>query len=174
MFTVGRGYEILQPLSQFFTSQLINLEWVQPGAGAHQMFSAKSDVEDGAGHNLVTAYALKRPDGQWSLLVVNRDQQNAHRVGISFRNQSSGSEVSFAGPVEMSIFGKDQYQWRPAVTEFLAHAERSAAWSVVTNVPGKADPDGPIVHKTQNASANTRYDLPAASIVVIRGKVSSQ
>ena len=74
MFTVGKGYEILQPLAQFFTSQLINLEWVQPGADEHQVFSAKGDVDDGAGHALVTAYALKRPDGQWSLMIVNRDQ----------------------------------------------------------------------------------------------------
>ena len=99
MFTVGKGYEILQPLSQFFTSQLINLEWVQPGGGEHQVFSAKGDVDDGAGHALVTAYAVKRPDGQWSLMIVesrpaecsqsaNRISQSGHRRGQLFRGSS--------------------------------------------------------------------------------------
>ena len=87
MFTVDASYKIQQPLAQFFVAQLINLEWAQPGGGEHQVYSAKADLEDGAGRELVTAYALKRPDGQWSLLVVNRDQ----------RNSSSRSHCSFAG-----------------------------------------------------------------------------
>ena len=77
MFTVDANYQIQQPLAQFFASQLINLEWVQPGNAENQMFPAQSDVTDGAGHALVTAYALHRPDGQWSIMAVNRDQENA-------------------------------------------------------------------------------------------------
>ena len=87
MLTVDGHYKIQQPLAQFFTAQMINLEWVVPGDKQHDVFSASSDINDGAGHAMVTAYALKRPDGQWSLLVVNRDQQNAHRVKIVFENQ---------------------------------------------------------------------------------------
>jgi hypothetical protein len=45
MFTVNGNYEIQQPLAQFFVAQLVNLEWVQPGAGEHQVYAAKSDVE---------------------------------------------------------------------------------------------------------------------------------
>ncbi|MGB6331229.1 MAG: discoidin domain-containing protein, partial [Candidatus Sulfotelmatobacter sp.] len=84
MFTVDANYQIQQPLAQFFVAQLINLEWAQPAGGEHQVFAAKSDVEDGAGHELVTAYAVKRPDGKWAVMAVNRDQQNAHRVRIAF------------------------------------------------------------------------------------------
>ena len=119
------------------------------------------------------AYALKRPDGQWSLMIVNRDQQNAHKVQIVFQNQAAGSADSFTGPTEISAFGEDQYQWHPAVTEFMAHAERQAARSIEVDVPGKADPGGPIAHKTQSAGKHTEYDLPAASITVIRGKLGS-
>ncbi|MGC2770406.1 MAG: discoidin domain-containing protein, partial [Candidatus Sulfotelmatobacter sp.] len=84
MFTVDANYQIQQPLAQFFVAQLINLEWAQPAGGEHQVFAAKSDMEDGAGHELVTAYAVKRPDGKWAVMAVNRDQQNAHRVRIAF------------------------------------------------------------------------------------------
>ena len=85
MFSIDSSYKIQQPLAQFFVAQLINLEWAQPGGGEHQVYSARSDIGDGAGHALVTAYALKRPDGEWSLMAVNRDQENAHRVRIAFR-----------------------------------------------------------------------------------------
>ena len=138
------------------------------------MFPATSDIDDGAGHALVTAYALRRPDGQWSLMLVNRDQENGHRVRVVFQNQTEKNPPTsavFVGSVDISIFGRDQYQWHPASTRFMAHAEHSAERAVVTSIPGRADPDGPIAHTTQAAGASAWYELPAASIVVIRGKI---
>lgn len=175
MFTVDADYKIQQPLAQFFASQLINLEWVQPGNGEHMTFPAQSDVTDGAGHELVTAYAVRRPDGQWSLMVVNRDQENAHSVRIAFRGQGKVSSPStFSGPVEISVFGKEQYQWHPGTTRFMAHSEHAGERSVVANTKGMADPDGPIVHRKQDAGKDTAFDVPAASVVVIRGKIGER
>jgi hypothetical protein len=175
MFTVDADYKIQQPLAQFFASQLINLEWVQPGNGEHMTFPAQSDVTDGAGHELVTAYAVRRPDGQWSLMVVNRDQENAHSVRVAFRGQGKLSSPStFAGPVEISVFGREQYQWHPGTTRFMAHSEHAGERSVVANTKGMADPDGPIVHRKQDAGKETAFDLPAASVMVIRGKIGEQ
>jgi hypothetical protein len=171
MFTVDASYQIQQPLAQFFVAQLINLEWVQPRGGEHQVFAAKSDVEDGAGHELVTTYAVKRPDGAWAVMMVNRDQQNAHRVRISFAG-SADKASSFAGPVEISTFGSAQYQWHPAQTRFMAHAENSGERTIVPTSKGWADPDGPIVHAKLTVDKNTIYDLPAASVVVIRGGIT--
>jgi len=173
MFTINNNYEIQQPLAQFFVAQLINLEWVQPDGGVHQVYAAKSDVEDGAGHELVTAYAVKRPDGRWSLMLVNRDQQNAHKVRIAFQGQSD-SAGNFAGPVEIATFGSTQYQWHPSATRFMAHAERAAEPTVVAYTKGWADPDGPIVRAKENAGKDTLYELPAASVTVIRGAVISK
>ncbi|MGA2388609.1 MAG: discoidin domain-containing protein [Candidatus Sulfotelmatobacter sp.] len=172
MSTVDANYQIQQPLAQFFVAQLINLEWAQPGGGDHQVFAAKSDVQDGAGHDLVTAYAAKRPDGQWSLMIVNRDQETPHRVRIVFDGPSE-KENSFTGPVEISTFGSAQYQWHPSQTRFMAHAEAGAQNTIVTTSKGWADPDGPIVHAKFSADKSTIYDLPAASVVVIRGNIGA-
>jgi hypothetical protein len=177
MFTVDASYKIQQPLAQFFVAQLINLEWVQSGGGEHQVYSAKSDIDDGAGRELVTAYALKRPDGEWSLLVVNRDQENAHRVRIAFRGAVPGkpdSSAGFAGPVEFATFGSAQYKWNPPRTRFMAHAEIAAAPTVVAYTNGTADPDGPILRSKPIGAKDTLYDLPAASVVVIRGSIAAR
>jgi hypothetical protein len=171
MATVDANYQIQQPLAQFFVAQLINLEWVQPQAGEHQVFGAKSDVGDGAGHELVTAYAVKRPDGNWAVMAVNRDQQVAHRIRISF--DGADKKSSFTGPVDVSTFGSGQYQWHPAQTRFMAHAEKSGEHTIVPTTKGWAEPDGPIVHSKLTAEKDTMFDLPAASVVVIRGNVST-
>jgi F5/8 type C domain len=170
MFTIDANYQIQQPLAQFFVAQLINLEWAQPDGGEHQVFTAKGDLEDGAGHELVTAYAVKHPDGKWALMVVNRDQEIAHRVRITFAGLED-KHSSFAGPVEVSTFGSAQYQWHPAQTRFMAHAESGAERTIIPTTKGWADPDGPIIHTKLTADKDTMYELPAASVVVIRGNV---
>ena len=150
MFSADRDLKILQPLSQFFSSQLINFEWVQPGSGEHKLFNATSDITDGAGNTLVTAYAVHRPDGEWSLMIVNKDQENPHTVKISFDDATQGS-ASFSGQVAVKTFGKAQYQWHPATLT--------------------ADPDGPIASTTITADPNSTVDLPASSVTVLRGNI---
>ena len=179
MFTVDASYKIQQPLAQFFVAQLINLEWAQPTGEEHQVYSAKSDIEDGAGRDLVTAYALKHPGGEWSLMIVNRDQENGHQVRIAFHGAAEGkaygkpdSSVGFAGPVEIATFGSAQYKWNPPRTRFMAHAEQAGARTIVAYTNGTADPDGPIVRSEQNGTKDASYELPAASVVVLRGSVS--
>jgi len=153
MFTTTKNFEIQQPTSQFFASQIINTEWVQPGSGVHKTFAASGDILDAAGHSLVTAYAVLRPDNLWSLMLVNRDQDNAHKVRIEF--QGAAGAQFFAGPVSEVTFGSAQYQWHP------------------TKDGGFPDPDGPAVKSTMTAGADTTYELPAASMTVIRGNLAS-
>jgi len=155
MFSTDKDYKIQKPLSQYFASQLLNLEWVQSGDGLHKLFPAASDIRDGAGHVLVTAYAALRPDGQWSLLVINKDQENAYSVSISFEDVDKKSASSFVGPVSLATFGKEQYVWHPNVSG------------------GTADPDGPLVRSSVNAGAGPSFTLQAASITVIRGKIAA-
>ena len=154
-FSVDRDFMIKQPLSQFFVSQLINLEWVQPGDGAHKLFPATGDIRDGAGHVLVTAYAALRPDTQWSLLIVNKDQENAHTVSVSFDDADRKTAATFAGSLSVTTFGKAQYSWHP---------NRNG---------GTADPDGPAARSSVNAGPYTNFSLPAASVTVVRGHISA-
>ncbi len=87
---------------------------------------------------------------------------------------SEEKSSSFGGRVDVSTFGSAQYQWHPAQTRFMAHAESGAEHTIVATSKGWADPDGPIVRSTVNAAAETMYELPAASVVVIRGKTAGK
>ncbi len=155
MFTLDSDYQIKQRTSQYFSGQMINLEWVQPGSGEHQVFPAGSDIRDGAGNLLVTAYALLRPDGEWSLMLVNKDQENPHTVKIAFEDGKSKGAKGFAGSVSMATFGGEQYKWHSNIKE------------------GVADPDGPVAHSTISAAPDTAFTLPKASVTVLRGTLAA-
>jgi len=154
MFSVDDKHRIVQPLSQFFSSQLINTEWLKSGADLHKIYPAQSDIHDSAGRTLVTAYAVQRPDRKWALLVVNKDQENPHKVTINFHNADTGKNASYSGAVTAFTFGPSQYKWNPL--------RKTAA------------PDGPALQTNVAAGPNTRFELPAASMVVLRGTTADK
>lgn len=152
MFMTDQKYQIRQRTSQFFAAQLITQEWVEPKNEDHKLFSAWSDIKDEAGRILVTAYAVQRPDGQWSLMLINKDHDHPHSVHISFQHGAQGRGF-FSGPVTMLSFGKAQYQWHPG--------RRS----------GYAKPDDPPKKLMLTGSADTLFTLPPASLNVLRGRI---
>ena len=154
MFTVDENYRIRQPTSQFFAAQMITQKWVEPKNAEHKLFAASADLRDKNGNVLVTAYPVLRPDGQWSLMVINRDYDNAQDVRILFRDDSAQTEREFVGSLDLATFGKEQYQWHPARRN------------------GHADPDGPLVSKTINVGPGAIFRLPPASLNVICGRLA--
>lgn len=156
MFMTDDHFVIRQKTSQYFGAELLTQEWSQPIDADHKLFRASSDIKDAAGNTVVTVYPLLRPDGQWALMVINKDYDHAHTLRIAFHDDNVGADSFFTGPVELITFGKAQYQWHPARKK------------------GYADPDGPAVRSTINATQSTTYTLPAASISVLRGKTNVQ
>jgi hypothetical protein len=149
-------YNVVGYPPQYLATQVITKEWVQPVDAPHKLFKASSDVTDAAGTLLVTAYAVERPDGQWSVMLVNRDQSNDRAVKIVFNDAETGHDRHFSGRVDRITFGSAEYSW---------HAEGER---------GHADPDGPPSKSTVSGGAETLYKLPMASITVLRGSIGDQ
>ena len=155
MFMVDDHYQIKQKTSQFFAAQLMTQEWAEPKDAEHRLYAASSDIKDSAGHVLVTAYALERPDGQWSLMLINKDYDHPHSVRLVFHDADASHDTYFLGTVAMITFGKARYHW---------HASRKK---------GSADPDGPPATSELKGGESAQYSLPAASVTVLRGRLAS-
>jgi hypothetical protein len=151
-FVSDETYEIKGYTSTYWAARMINLEWVQHRAGVHHMFPSFTDIADSAGNLLVTSYAVRRPDGTWSLMLVNRDSTNAHTVRVVFQDSQSKRTASFSGPVTFVSFGSEQYVW-------------------INDGPNShPDPDHPPVATLLQGPPST-FTLPKASITVLRGRV---
>jgi hypothetical protein len=152
-FVADRDYNITGYTSLYFAAHMINLEWVQHRSGVHWMFPSYADIKDNEGNVLVTSYAVRRPDGNWSLMLVNRDESEPHKVRVVFEDTKSKRRESFSGPVKLVTFGSEQYVWRNDGPK--SHAE----------------PDGPPVTLPGATGPEATYTLPKASITVLRGRV---
>jgi hypothetical protein len=139
---------------------------VQPVDAIHKLFKVTSDVKDKDGNILVTAYAVERPDGLWSVMLINKDQDNDHSVKVAFADAATGSRF-FSGTVESVVFGAAEYQFHPDPVQPTGGRGGRGA------ISGHADPDGPPSKSTVTAaSPETQYQLPKSSIIVLRGKVT--
>ncbi len=153
-FVSNEEYDILGYTSPYFAAHMINLEWVQHRAGVHQMFPSSTDIKDAEGNVLVTSYAVHRPDGNWSIMLVNRDENNPHNVRVQFEDSRSKQSPSFAGPVTLVTFGSEQYVW-------------------IDDGPNShPDPDHAPIANVVTPGPQTVFTLPKASITVLRGEVA--
>ena len=143
-------YKAQAPLSQYFAAQMLTQSWSMPGDGTHVLYPASI----AGGQSWVTAYPLARPDGLWSLLLVNRDFENAHDVDVQF-DTTSGT-VGFSGSVTQTQFGPAQYAW----IEDGRHS--------------RPDPDGPPSTTAVSGGTGTTYTLPAESLTVLTGAIGTQ
>jgi hypothetical protein len=152
-FVCDSDFRVKGYTAEYYASRLINLEWAKHHSGVHHLFRVIGGVTDTAGSQLVTSYALHRPDGEWALLLVNKDQDNSHAVRLEFEDVEQGSKGPFSGPVSMVTFGSEQYVWHSAGPQ------------------SHADPDRPPKDATLAGGAEVRFTLPKASITALRGKV---
>ena len=155
MFLVDHDFNVTNYMANYFAAQLINLEWVQPVDRMHRVFRATSDARDQFGNLLVTAYVLERPDGQWSVMLVNKDWDRGHGVEIKFADLEGKPDRYFTGSVDRITFGANEYHWRP------------------NGESGHADPDGPQAKSSVSGGKGAIYSLPRASITVLRGKIGT-
>jgi hypothetical protein len=147
-----RSGKIIAYTAFYHASRMLNYEWVTHRTGVHHLHSVDGGIEDSAGNALVTSYAVRRPDGHWALLLVNKDRYNAHQVRVAFDN--AGASGHFSGAIRMVTFGSEQYVW---------HGEDAGA---------HADPNLPPVASSIDASADTVFTLPKCSVTVLRGEVA--
>jgi hypothetical protein len=152
-FVAPHDYDITGYTSLYYAAQMINREWAQHRSGVHEMFPSSTEIQDGEGNVLVTSYAVKRPDGAWSVMLVNRDETNPHSVRVTFENSATKWRESFSSPVHLTTFGSEQYVWKNDGTN------------------SHADPDGPPIGTVIESDSQTTFVLPKASITVLRGKI---
>jgi hypothetical protein len=132
---------------------MLTQQWVQPGDQPHEIYPAASDVLNGNHDQMITAYAVHRPDGLWALLLINRDPNRAFQTIVVFRNTSSGSVASFDGPLDLYQYSAQQY---------ILGGTPDNPYPV-----GSEEPAHKIIQSSD--SQTTQISLPPHSLTVIRG-----
>jgi hypothetical protein len=87
----------LQKLPSYYAATLLTQEWAQPSGGKHTMYAART------GDPRLAAYAVERPDGLLSILLLNK--YPARQITV---------RVPFDGRADVYQYSPAQYEWRAA------------------------------------------------------------
>jgi hypothetical protein len=151
LFSMDDDGDITHRFATYFGARLLTQEWLQPANEVHEIYRATSNVRNARGEELVTAYAVHRPDGQWSVLMINKDPQRAYDVQIRFQGEAKGSVSSVQAPLDVYQYSPAQYQ--------LGDDKKNPH-------PTKAEPP---LHRIVGVNEFRSIQLPAYSLTVVRG-----
>src|SRR5207302_1918587 len=84
MFAGTQNYMVRQRTAQFFAAQMLTQQWAQP-VDAQQALFGSIQATFGGNAGLLGAYTLLRSDGQYAVLLVNRDPARSLAIDIAFR-----------------------------------------------------------------------------------------
>jgi len=138
-----------RPLATFQAARLVNQRWLEAGTGRHTMYNTSSDVRNAEGQPLVTAYALRRPDGRLSVLLFNKDPDRA--ITVRLVQTDGGKNEPLQGELALDQYSSEQYAWNPS------HGKGNG---------GHPEPNDPPKRTTVGADMGGTVTLPPYSISV--------
>ncbi|MBV9647568.1 MAG: hypothetical protein JO043_08900 [Candidatus Eremiobacteraeota bacterium] len=147
LFITGRDFRILAHSAQFWAAQMLTRYWLQFGDRENALYPVTTDQR--APLPEVSAYAAKRPDGTWSVMLVNK-ARTARDVRMTSANATTVTPL-WQGPITMTVFGRAQYNWDGRSLRRLPSPNRPP-------------------RSTTLAGGDHTYLLPPESIVVLRGR----
>jgi hypothetical protein len=93
------------PVATFHALRMLTNDWLQPGGGIHQAFRVQTNLSP-ADRPSLSAFAVKRPDGEWSVLLINKDTARPARITLpQFTGRSAATLVTYSS---------EEYQWKAA------------------------------------------------------------
>jgi F5/8 type C domain-containing protein len=110
LFLATSDRTIREPVAAFHAIHLITHDWLEPGSAQHAMYRT-SPIVAGEPDSLLSAFAVKRPDGRWSVLLVNRDASRGRTVRLRFAGNPSAAVI--IGMHDEWLFSRAQYRWIP-------------------------------------------------------------
>jgi hypothetical protein len=99
--------EELNRLAAYYGARMITNEWMQPGSGSHELYRVSIEPKTSG----VTTYAVRRPDRQWSLLVINKNPNRSVRLNVHFKFSKSQAAIGFTDKIDVVQFSRAQYEW---------------------------------------------------------------
>lgn len=134
------------PMPAYRFARMLTADWTTPGMGVHSIYPVRvvADRPPPPGGPAVTAYALRRPDHRWAVLVVNRDGDRPAEASLTMLGAQG-----LKGPMEIVQYSRANWSWR-------ADAENGRP---ARNLPPS---------RSIRADATAPVALPPYSLTVIR------
>jgi hypothetical protein len=150
LFSMDNDGNITNRFATYFNARLLTQNWLGAPDAFHELYEVTLRPRQRRGESLLTAYAVYRPDGLWSLLVINKDSRRAYNINLQLFNESTRITMPLQAPLDLYQFSEEQYQ---------LSADKSNPYTIRSHPP---------TH--QSLEKPRTVLLPSYSLTVIRGR----
>jgi hypothetical protein len=104
MLLRGQGDRLI-PVATFQVFRMLTHEWLDLRGGFHTAYRVRIRTKlPSETRDLLSVFSVKRPDGKWSLLLINKDSVHGMRVSLKLGSLSARSR-------RLTTYSRKQYQW---------------------------------------------------------------
>ena len=153
LFFMSDDGQIKYPYAPYYGARLLTQNWLS-SSGSHELYPTVVRASDQRSLKTVTSYAVHRPDGLWSVLLINKDPTQSCKVTIEFH--SAIREFVYTTPVELFQYSSAQY--------------------ILNNDPSNPVPirNDPPSSTNLNQGNTDSIELPPYSLTVLRGRLGTR
>lgn len=110
-FGLGEDGKIKYKTSAFYGMQMLTHFWAQPSDSLLKMYPSVGNIVNRKKQELTSSYSLRKPDGAWSVMLINKDPHKTWNVNVDVENTISKKIIPL--PLEHLIqYSKAQYHWQ--------------------------------------------------------------
>ncbi len=95
----------------YHSATLYAQKWAQPISDTLKLYPVNSSIKNNRNQQLVSAYALKRPDGKFGLMLINKDEFSPIHIFIQIKDIQTSNIHYLNNHLEIFQFGKKEYHW---------------------------------------------------------------
>jgi hypothetical protein len=94
----------------FFCMQIFTHFWAQPADSLLEVYPFSGTIKNRKQQSLVVSYALHKPNGEWSVMLINKDPKRIWNVNVSVENTITKNTIEWH-PQHLIQYSKQQYHW---------------------------------------------------------------
>jgi hypothetical protein len=151
MIQAGPDGQARWRLPAYYGAKMLVEEWAGRTGARRQTFRL-SILEGAATPDEVSAYAVRRPDESWALLVLNKGGDRRRLSSVRFRGADGGG-ADWSGPLDVIQYSPRQFVWKA---------------NGANGRPARSEP--PVRFRSAQGRP-LGIELPPQSLTVVRGPV---
>ena len=99
-------------LAAYWALQLVATRWVEPGTNLHALHPVHVTAPPDSSAAKLSAFAVRRPAGDWGLLLLSKDPEKPLTVKLFFDAHSADAPRREAHATLLDQFSREQYEWK--------------------------------------------------------------
>ena len=110
MFEEGAAGQPSWKLPTYYGAQLLAKEFFGAADGVHTLYPVRAGMPKDQPPTLA-AYAVRRPDDLWALVILNKDPTRSQTISAAFEREGAAHQ-EWSGPHEILQYSPSQYRWK--------------------------------------------------------------